>query len=529
MSATTSQPAIGLFQLSASEMAQQIAAGSLTSVELVEAHLRRIAHVNPQLNAVAVPLFEQAHQEAAAADARQHSGQPLGPLHGVPISVKECFHVAGTAATEGIGRFSAETMTDDGPLVKRLRQAGAIVLAKTNVPQLMLMHETDNPLFGRTNNPWDVDRVPGGSSGGEAALIAAGGSPLGLANDIGGSIRYPAHCCGICGIKPTTHRFTNAGVRDNLRGMEAIRPQPGPLARHVDDLYLALKVLVHVDEYEIDSQMAPVPFGDPAEIDVAKLRIGFWTDDGQFPASPALRRAVHEATDALRQLGAQVEEYRPPEMQEALRLYFGLMSADGGADAARLLGPSQRDWRVKRLIASASCPRWFRWLLQQGALLVGQQRTAQLLSLIGRQSVDGYWQMSRARADFAERFFSAWSAARWDVLLCPPHALPALRHGDSAHLALAGSYGYWANVLGVPAGVVPITRVLAHEQAERPESRDVVMQTARQVDAGSFGLPVGVQVVSRPWREDQVLAVMSALEKHFRATNDFPLTPIAAH
>jgi fatty acid amide hydrolase len=311
--------------------------------------------------------------------------------------------------------------------------------------------------------------------------------------------------------------------------MEAIRPQPGPLARHVDDLFLALKVLTRVEAQEIDSQIAPVPLGDPAEIEIANLRIGFWTDDGQFPASPALRRAVLEAAAGLRQLGAHVEEYRPPEMHEALRLYFGLMSADGGADAARLLGASPRDWRVKRLIASARLPGWFRWMLQQGASLVGQQRTAQLLSLIGRQSVDGYWQMSRARAEFAERFFAAWTKARWDVLLCPPHALPAIRHGDSAQLALAGSYGYWANVLGVPAGVVPVTRVLAHEQAERPESRDVVLRTAREVDAASFGLPVGVQVVSRPWREDQVLAVMSALEKHFRATNDFPHTPIAPH
>jgi fatty acid amide hydrolase len=193
-------------------MARQIAAGAITSAELVEAHIRRIEAVNPRLNAVVVTRFEQARAEAAAADEARRRGDPLGPLHGVPITIKECFHVAGTPSTEGVGRFASELVAHDAPLVARLRRAGAIVLAKTNVPQLLLMHETDNPVYGRTQNPWDLERGPGGSSGGEGAIVASGGSPLGLGNDIGGSIRFPAHSCGICGIKPTTLRLTNAGV-----------------------------------------------------------------------------------------------------------------------------------------------------------------------------------------------------------------------------------------------------------------------------------------------------------------------------
>ena len=229
MSETTIPPVgceTDLLKLSASEMARQVASGALSSCELVEAHIRRIEAVNPALNAVVVTRFPQARDEAAAADRARASGQPLGPLHGVPITVKECFHLTGTPATEGIGHFAGELHTDDAPPVRRLRRAGAIVLGKTNLPQLMLLHESDNPLYGRTNNPWNLDRGPGGSSGGEAAIIAAGGSPLGLANDIGGSIRQPAHSCGIMGLKPTTLRLTNAGVRDNLRGMEAIRRSP---------------------------------------------------------------------------------------------------------------------------------------------------------------------------------------------------------------------------------------------------------------------------------------------------------------
>ncbi len=515
-----------LVGLSASEMARQIAAGTLSSVELIEAHIRRIETVNPSLNALVVPLFAQARAEAIAADKAQRQGQPLGLLHGVPITIKECFHVAGTAATEGVERFAGEIMTSDAPLVRRLRSAGAIVLGKTNVPQLMLIHETDNPIYGRTSNPWHLERSPGGSSGGEAAIIAAGGSPLGLANDLGGSIRQPAHSCGICGIKPTTMRLTNAGVRDNLHGMEAIRPQPGPLARNVEDLYLALRLLTAGEPNAIDPQTAPVPLGDPALVRVAKLRIGVWTDDGFFSASPAIRRAVSEAAEALRGLGAHVEPFQPPDPTHAMGLYLGLLSADGTADAIRILGRGRRDWRIQRLIRLGKSPSWLRAALRVSLSALGQRSTAQLLGWIGSLSADRYWQLSAARAAYAQQFFDMWSARDLGVMICPPHALPALRHGSMEHLVTAASYCYWANLLGVPAGVVPATRVRADEQSDRPLSRDLVLRAARAVEVASSGLPVGVQVAARPWREDVALAVMAALESHFRSRPDFPHTPV---
>ena len=340
-------------------------------------------------------------------------------------------------------------MPHDNPLVRRLRRAGAIVLAKTNVPQLMLMHETDNPLYGRTQNPWNLERGPGGSSGGEAAIIAAGGSPLGLGNDIGGSIRFPAHSCGICGIKPTTLRLTNAEVRDNLRGMEAFRPQSGPLARHVDDLILALGILNELEPGEIDPQIAPVPLGDPAAVRVEGLRIGMWTDDGYFPASPALRRAVTEAADALRAKGAEVEPFVPLDVPRAVELFFGLMSADGGADAQRVFG--RQSARLATTTHAPARPSATVCTADAGraARCAGQRRTAGFLRTIGRRSTDEYWQLSAARAEYAERFFAHWSTARLDAVICPPHALPALRHGSTADLATVASYCYWANVLGV--------------------------------------------------------------------------------
>jgi fatty acid amide hydrolase len=347
-----------------------------------------------------------------------------------------------------------------------------------------------------------------------------------LANDLGGSIRFPSHSCGIVGLKPTTLRLTNAGCRDNLHGMEAIRPQCGPLARRVEDLQLALEVLTTLEPGEIDPQIAPVPLGDPRRIEIDQLRIGMWTDDGFYPASPALRRAVREAADALRAMGAQVEPFNPPEMPHAVELYFRLLSADGAADARRVLGASPRDWRMNRLVRLAGLPAWLRAPVRMGLSAAGQRRTAELLRWIGARSADDYWQLSYARAAYAERFFARWAEARLDALLCPPHALPALRHGGAEHLAIAASYCYLANVLGVPAGVVPVTRVRADEQSDRLAGRDLVDRAAAATDAGSAGLPVGVQIAARPWREDVVLALMAALESRVHGRDDFPRTPI---
>jgi fatty acid amide hydrolase len=234
-----------LTELGAAELARLIASGAVSSREVVAARIARIAAVNPKLNAVVAPRFEEALAEAAAADAAQARGESRGPLHGVPVTLKECFDLAGTPSTFGLPQRATHRATADDPYVVRLRRAGAIVLGKTNVPQLLLYIESDNPVYGRTSNPWNLDRTPGGSSGGEGAIIAAGGSPLGLGSDLGGSIRFPAHFCGIHGLKPTSGRlnFLNKVL---LPGMEGVRDQAGPLARRVETSSAGLPVGVQV-------------------------------------------------------------------------------------------------------------------------------------------------------------------------------------------------------------------------------------------------------------------------------------------
>jgi len=307
-----------------------IRAKEVSASQAVEAHLGRIEQLNAKLNSVAIPLFAQARGEAAAADAATRRGDDLGPLHGVPITIKEEFKVAGLPSTWGLPSRVGDLAAQIGPLVHRLRSAGAVVVGITNVSQLLLYIESDNPVYGRSNNPWDVARTPGGSSGGEAATIAAGGSSLGLGSDIGGSIRVPAHFNGIQGLKPGSRRPTTLDDPPFFRtGQEALLASPGPLAREVEDLELVMRVLAASGQDVFDGDVPPMPWREPSSVDVSKLRIGFYLVDDYFASSIAVQRAVGEAAHALRGSVADVVEWDAPPTREAVALFYGLASAGG--------------------------------------------------------------------------------------------------------------------------------------------------------------------------------------------------------
>jgi Asp-tRNA(Asn)/Glu-tRNA(Gln) amidotransferase A subunit family amidase len=521
--------------LGAGELARQIQSRELSVTEVVTAHCERIDQVNPGLNGLVVDLREQALAQARAADAAlQHAGAAAGgqaaasampglaPLYGVPITIKECHHVAGTCSTAGCEGLAGHRAEADSLMVARLRRAGAIILGKSNVPQLMLYLETDNPVYGRTNNPWNPERSPGGSSGGEAALIASGCSPLGLGSDIGGSIRVPSHFAGICGLKPTSGRLSVQGSADQLLfpGMEAILDQPGPMARHVADLALAMQVLAAPGQ--ADPTVPPVPWHDPAAVAIKGLRVGLYTDDGFLSASPALRRAVTEAGRALEEMGAAVVPFTPPDMAEVAALYSAILSADGATWARTLLKGGRVDKRIASLLNLAKLPRGLWQAVAAGADRVGQRHLAITLRAMGARPTAGYWALVAAKNRYRDRFLGAMEALGLDAILCPPFATPALTHGASEFLNPVATYAQLYNLLGVPAGVVPATRVRPGEESDRAPSRSLPEQVAARVEQGSAGLPVGVQVAARHWREDVVLAVMGALEAHFRAQPDYP-------
>jgi fatty acid amide hydrolase len=514
-----------LTQLSAIDLAARIARGEISAEAAVEAHIARIEQVNPALNAVVVKRYDAARAQARAADERRARGEPLPRLHGVPITVKESLDLAGTPSTFGIQALAQIPAAEDGLYVARMRQAGAIVLGKTNVAQALLYIESDNPVYGRTNNPWNLARTSGGSSGGEGAIIAAGGSPLGIATDIGGSVRVPATFNGIVSLKPTKGRMADPGRYSIPLGERAIVSQIGALARTTDDVALAIETL---NGGRSPATEPPLPLGDVAAVDVAKLRVAYYTDDGTLSVAPAVRRAVIEAAGMLAGRGAQVLEWRPPNVLHAVDIFYGLLSSDGGATLSGVLRGGQKDPRIAQLLTLASAPTPMLASVRGLLRTTGQKRTLEVVRNFGQRRTADYWRLVEAQMAYQQRFMTALEhddGGPFDVIICPACAVPAFSHGASKDLLTAGGYEVLYNLLGYPAGVVPVTCVHPDEESSRKRSGDRVERAARAAEQGSAGLPVGVQVVARPWREHVALAAMRAIEEDARKRADFPISP----
>src|SRR3954453_8636842 len=305
MGELTGLPAIALADL--------VARRDASAAEVVAAHLDRIAAVNGAINAVVALDADGALAAARNADTAAARGEPLGPLHGVPFTVKDNLCAAGLPMTIGDPARVGVVADRDATVVARLKGAGAILLGKTNCPPYGGGTETDNPVHGRTRNPYDLDRTPGGSSGGEAAIVAAGGSPCGLGTDSGASVRLPAHFCGLAALKPTAGRVPVSGVIDDEGQIGALsdpRTQVGPIARSVADVALLLRLVA--GPAGSDGGVAPVILGDPAAVDAGALYVAVATENGLATPTAETLAAVHAAAGALGAAGAHVEEAIPP-------------------------------------------------------------------------------------------------------------------------------------------------------------------------------------------------------------------------
>ncbi len=515
--------------MGAKKLALMIRNQELTSAEVTEAFIRRIQEVDPSLNAVVVPLFDEARAQAAAADEAMARGEVLGPLHGVPVTIKEQYNVKGTPTTLGIPNLADNVYDWEGFLVSRLRAAGAVFLGKTNVPQLLIAYESDNPIYGRTNNPWDLARSPGGSSGGEAAIVAARGSPLGLGGDYGGSIRVPAHFSGIAGLKPTTGRLALSDVPTGIygAGQEAVLFQAGPMARRVEDLVMAMEVMVEEVESDNPVLVPPVPWRRPEDVELEGLRVGMYIDDGFFTPSPALRRAVTEVAEALGRRGVSVVPFTPIAVDEGMKLYMSIISADGGVGMKKALNGDKAIPIVQGLLQGSSVPRRLRSLVAGMMARRGKKGLAFLVRNMGLRTTEEFWELVKKRGDYRRDFQMAMDKDRIDAIIAPPLGLVAIPHGTSGDTVMAASYAMLYNLLGLPAGVVPVTRVREGEESDRRPSTDPWDVAAARAEEGTAGLPVGVQVIGRYWREDLVLALMKAIEEDFEGRDEYPANPTA--
>ena len=419
---------------SARRLAERVRSGEITSTEVVELHLGRIAEVNAAVNAVVQLHAERALADAAAADDALSRGRLLGDLHGVPFTVKDNLETAGIVTAIGIPERARHVPHSDATVVARLRAAGAILLGKTNCPPWGAGGVTDNPVYGRTNNPYDLERTPGGSSGGEAAIIAAGGSPCGLGSDSGGSLRQPAHFCGIACLKPTAGFVPLTGLVDDDGPVGAIgdpRTQVGPLARFVDDLGLVLRAIAGHGRREPD--VPPVIVGDSATVELSRLRAVVEYENDVVAPSAETRRAVEAAVGALRDAGVTVEERTLPS---------------GGHDLTREIWKSYG----------------------------GRMRSDELYVVLRR------WDAYRRRMlEFMDGY---------ELMVTPVFDVPAPRHQEATSPDFGRGVAYTTpfSLTGWPAAVV---RAGSSEQ----------------------GLPIGVQIVARPWHDHVALAAAGRVEE----------------
>ncbi|MDZ4769687.1 MAG: amidase [Chloroflexota bacterium] len=418
-----------MIRLSAVELVARAQSGALRVIDIIEAHIAQIERVNARLNAVVTPLYDAARTEARAADDRRASGAPLPPLFGLPVTIKDSLDVAGAAASCGMVARRDRIAAEDAVVVADLRRAGAIVIAKTNTPEACWAQETTNLLYGRTQNPWDTSRTVGGSTGGEAAIIAACGSALGLGSDISGSIRLPAAFTGIVGLRPTSMTLDETGHYPLVRGRLAQLEAVGPMARRVEDVALAFAVLSHR------------PYTPPDPAILHGQRISFWTGGGAYPAEHSIRHAVIAAVSALKMAGMEVtKRHIPARIRFAQIGWMAMIDDDARADIDRMfMQPSvwaeMRNWRNgKPTIAAEALSFWSMMPLTRIAERVFD--APQWRERLHRQIVD-------------------W-IGDGGVIVCPIHPTVAPKHGwQRGTPLLTLPYQQWVNLAGLPGLTVP--------------------------------------------------------------------------
>jgi fatty acid amide hydrolase 2 len=476
-----------LYAYTVRELAALIRQRQVSPVEVVDAHIQRIEAVNPAINAVVATRFDQAQKEAKQAEERQMRNGDLPPLLGVPCTIKDFYAVNGMPQTGGLWRRRNEIATEDAEVVRRVREAGAIVLGVTNVPEGGLWLETHNRVYGRTNNPWNVSRTAGGSSGGEGAIVAAGGAAFGLGSDIGGSIRLPAAFCGIAGHKPTGRMVPNTGHWPPLEGSLRAYLACGPLARSVSDLALLLPLLAGPCPATRDF-VKEWPLGDPAAVDLSKLRV-FPIEESTMKPHPSMRDAVRAATRVLEARGARVQRLKSDVLKRAIWIWAAMMFEEGSASYAELVSGDEH----------------LPVLPELGKLVLGRSRhTTPVLAVIVAQRIMKYLpegRNARLAAAGRELQLELENLLGDDgVILHPPYTQPAPRHGVPLLSPLDGGFTALFNVLELPATVLP-------------------------TGLDRQGLPLGVQVAAKRGNDHLTLAVASAVEAELGILT--PVDPIS--
>ncbi|NWW93830.1 FAAH1 hydrolase, partial [Rhynochetos jubatus] len=501
---------VSILTLPLPELSKKLRDGSLPPEHVFYAYVGKALQIAIETNCITEYLQESETQLRKA----KLTGK-LGLLYGVPVSIKDNINCQGHDSTLGFVKNLNKPAAEDSVVVQVLRKQGAIPFVKTNVPQSLISYDCRNLIFGQTFNPLLYTRSPGGSSGGEGALVGGGGSILGFGTDVGGSLRFPAAFCGICTLKPTGNRLSKKGIISGVTGQKAVIAAVGPMAKDVESLALCMRALLCEDMFSLDSTVPPLPFNEEVYSSTEPLRIGYYETDFFTMPSPAMRRAVRETKQLLEDAGHTLV---PFELMNVDYVFFNFcvrgMFADGGASFIKKFKGELEANSMGLFFRLAKSPNWLKtalsWIVKPFHLL---------MALIGFVSffstVDEVWSLHHEVEEFCYQFISQWKKLNLDVMLCPMLS-PAFGIGYPEKLSVAVSYTMLYNTLDFPVGVVPVTMVTDKDEEElkgyQGYFRDWWDRTLAKAFRGSVGLPVAVQCVALPWREELCLRFMKEVE-----------------
>ncbi|XP_061200891.1 fatty-acid amide hydrolase 1-like [Neopsephotus bourkii] len=509
---------VSILNLPLPELTKKLRDGSLPLEHVFYAYVGKALQMATETNCITEYLQESETQVRKAKPAGK-----LGLLYGVPVSLKDSIDCQGHDSTLGFIKNINKPVAEDSVVVQVLRRQGAIPFVKTNVPQSLVSYDCNNLIFGQTFNPLLYTRSPGGSTGGEGALIGGGGSILGFGTDLGGSLRFPAAFCGICAFKPTGNRLSKKGVVSGIPGQKAVTAAVGPMAKDVESLALSMRALLCEDMFSLDSSVPPLPFNEEVYSSTQPLRIGYYETDFFTMPSPAMRRAIRETKQLLEDAGHTLV---PFELMNVDYVFFNFCVkgafADGGASFLRKFKGELEESSLGMLWLMKS-PNWLKNVLSWISKPFMPRFSAMLASMRAN-TVDQVWSLHCEIEEFSQQFTAQWKKLNLDVMLCPMLG-PALGIGYPPKLSVAVSYTMLYNALDFPAGVVPVTMVTDEDEEElkgyQGYFRDWWDRTMAKAFRGSVGLPVSVQCVALPWQEELCLRFMKEVETLVLKNNSF--------
>jgi Asp-tRNA(Asn)/Glu-tRNA(Gln) amidotransferase A subunit family amidase len=506
------------------ELVQDVHKQVTSPVDILRAYGKVAIKAHEKTNCVTEILFPEAEDWA------KNEVNLKGPLAGIPVSLKDSIQVKGFDITVGYSCNIGKPYAQDGPMIKLLKEAGAVPFVKTNLPTTLLSFESTNDVWGRTTNPHNSKYSPGGSTGGEAALLAFGGSRIGIGSDVAGSVRAPAHFSGCYSLRCSVGRWPKMGMNTSMPGQEAIPSVFSPMARTLNDLSYFCSSLIGMQPWRYDYTVHPLAWRQSMfdeYKDKKRFRVGVMRTDDVVDPSPACARALEDVASALRAEGHEVFDVTPPSPYEALLIASQLLLSDGGKTFLSFFRTGEwNDPGAAQMVYYMRLPKPIKYLYYLWVKYVkGDSIWAGLLRYWHPKTAHEYWQLAGKREAYKAKFFDWWSdVAQMDFMICPPNATPAVPHEGMHDAVSSCGYTFLFNLLDYTAGIIPVTHVdPALDQL--PSTFDfkklngVAKGAYKHYDADKMaGLPVAVQVVGRRLEEEKVLAVMErvedALDKH---------------